>query len=396
MTIAQRVSRRLRSWANWRCQEPIVVIESDDWCLYRRRCDHLVAQFGEASEWAQESLETKDDLDALADVLRRHRACVTANVVVANPDSERIAASGFTEYSDVAIDVGLNPGLLTKFKNMMGEGLLVPQYHARRHLSPSLWLKDLQADEPGARLLLKEGVGPALAFRKGSSRRYHAEYLDWPNNREYTCDEILGFLKPGLEIFQRVFGMASVSTIAPAYMFGSQAVRAWRAAGLKYIQGANYRLMPRNGSGEVVHSCYIGQKATDLLMLARHVKFEPRPQRPQHGWKHAFAAAQSLIDRNIPVIIDTHRINYTGQFREHGLRSIDQLLTGFDSLGVKYLSTVELGTAINDSGVYAARVSGTEQRLTPLAGTAQMVSRKILKFNDEMGYGQRQMSEGRC
>lgn len=94
----------------WRCRRPIVVIESDDWgCLRtssREAYDRLAA-LGypmERSPYSLDALETDEDLDRLFEVLasvkdsRGRPACMTANMVTANPDFARIRAADFSEY----------------------------------------------------------------------------------------------------------------------------------------------------------------------------------------------------------------------------------------------------------------------------------------------------------
>src|SRR5260370_37767437 len=108
-TLRKRVIRRLQYMADWRCTEPVVVFESDDWGMHRRACSGFVSQFGKPGEWADEVSETPADLDALFHVLKEHvdpigrPASLTANFVVGNPDFDAIEPDGFNRYYDQPI-----------------------------------------------------------------------------------------------------------------------------------------------------------------------------------------------------------------------------------------------------------------------------------------------------
>src|SRR5512143_659503 len=98
------------SFAHWRCAEPVLVIESDDWGLERRASSERLKAFGEPGERADEEMETADDLRRLFDVLERHRdatgrrAAFSANFIVANPDHGAIARDRYDVYHEIPID----------------------------------------------------------------------------------------------------------------------------------------------------------------------------------------------------------------------------------------------------------------------------------------------------
>lgn len=89
----------------------IIVIESDDWGSIRMPSldvFHKMASLGldvvGRCYNENDSLATKEDLSLLFDVLSHYKDFkgnspkITANICVANPDFERIRASGFTSY----------------------------------------------------------------------------------------------------------------------------------------------------------------------------------------------------------------------------------------------------------------------------------------------------------
>ena len=100
---------RVFNWSQWRCAEPVVIFESDDWGLDRRPCSEFLRTYGEPSSWADEQIETPEDLAKLYEVLDSHRdatgrpACFTANFIVGNPDFDAISREHFTNYDYIPI-----------------------------------------------------------------------------------------------------------------------------------------------------------------------------------------------------------------------------------------------------------------------------------------------------
>src|SRR5437867_1791872 len=160
--FGHRLMRRLHYIAQWRCAEPIVIVESDDWGLPRKASSAQVSGFGMPDEWADEELETENDLGQLYSVLEqagsqpdhqgnRRPPCFVANFVTAHPDYEAIHSSAYATYHDTPINLSCSQALRQKWRQGMERQVFFPQYHARAHFAPARWLQDLQAYAPGAR-----------------------------------------------------------------------------------------------------------------------------------------------------------------------------------------------------------------------------------------------------
>lgn len=367
----KRLFRRLRYWADWRCLEPVVVFESDDWGMERRACSEFLRAFGEPGEWADEELETPDDLARLYEVLERHRdtegraASFTTNFVVANPDFEAIARDQFTCYHETPI--GQTDGLKSHWLEGLERKVFFPQYHARSHFWPEAWLRDLRRAIPGAREMCERGYHGGLSLLEGRGWRYHSEYMDWSTGEERSFDELLRWLKGGLEFFQDAFGFFPRSTIASHYILTPAIARAWRTVGGEFVQGTDYRILrDMNGQPQPM-SHTLGERAPDgLLLTGRNVKFDPRPQRPQRGVDAALRQIKDCFANHLPAIIDTHRINFTGRWREQSVQALDDLLSALKPYRPRFLTSVELGEAIAQSGSYRDVWSKKACRLTPL------------------------------
>jgi hypothetical protein len=381
LAFQNRVVRKLHYWADWRCLEPVVVFESDDWGMERRACADFIRTFAAPGDWADEELETSDDLARLYKVLERHcdpngrAASFTANFVVANPDFESIARDQFTHYYDTPI------GQKDELKQHWIEGyqrrVFFPQYHGRSHFWPDAWLRDLRDGIPGAQRMFERRYHGGLSLVQGEDWRYHSEYTYWPTGEERTNDELRTWLVGGLEFFHQVFGFFPRSTIATHYILTPAMADAWRLAGGEFVQGTNYRIMRGAGGRFRSLSHTLGERFADgLLLLGRNVKFDPRPQRAQHGVKFAFRQIKRCFESHVPALIDTHRINFTGRWRDQSIGALDSLLCALRPYRPRFLTTVELGEAIAQNGIYHDVWTGEKRSLRPLDRTW----RKLLRF----------------
>lgn len=383
--IYSRILIRLRWQAHWRCEEPVVAFESDDWGLKRNSQETLLSKFGTPSEKAEEETEKSEDLEKLYGLLESFKdksgrpACFTANFIMASPDFEAIKTGQFKQYYDLFLDETMPAQLLEKYKEGIKRKVFFPQYHGRYHFWPRAWLRDLQQGNQGALELFNARCNAGLSLLKGNLWRYHSEYLDWNVGYYSKTEEILPYLKEALEVFKRIFGYQPLSTIPPHYIYSKEAALAWRALGIKYIQGMNYSILRKARNNQpVIRQHYLGELLSDgLFCLARTVKFEPRPERTKQGLKAALGQISVLLENRIPVIIDTHRINYTGRYRDEALRQLGELLNFLKEQNPVFITSAELGQAIGNCGKFRDVFTGNERSLKPISKAWQPSSRFI-------------------
>lgn len=366
--------QRVYNWSQWRCAEPVVIFESDDWGLSRSPCAEFLRSYGEPSSWADEQMETPEDLARLYEVLDGHRdvvgrpASFTANFIVGNPDFEAISRDHFTHYYDIPI--GQDKELSKHWLEGMERRVFYPQYHGRTHFWPEAWLRDLRDSVPGAREMFNERYHGGIALLKKQGWRYHSEYTDWKTGKQRENDELVDWLKVGIEYFQQLFGFFPRSTIGSHFVFTPEIARAWHAIGGQFVQGTGLRTirLPSGGVQVVTHA--LGERSPEgLLLMRRSVKFEPRLGNRNYDQDGALREAEYCFRCKIPVIIDTHRINYTGRWREAGLRALDAFLHGLRAHRPRFLTSVEMGEAIAQGGDYRDVWTGEAQSLTSLEST---------------------------
>ena len=155
-------ARHLSNLPGWSTNRKIVVIESDDWGSIRMPSREVYDKLLKAGIRVDrcpynryDSLASEEDLSALFEILTQFRdkngkqPAITANTVVANPDFEKIQASGFKEYFYEPFTETLkkHPAHQNSFNlwtQGMSEGIFQPQFHGREHVNLPLWLSLLQ------------------------------------------------------------------------------------------------------------------------------------------------------------------------------------------------------------------------------------------------------------
>lgn len=189
------------------------------------------------------------------------------------------------------------------------------------------------------------------------------------------------FDETSLDIFEKLFGFRSLSVIPPHYIFTADVEKAWRRLGIRYVQGAGYRLIRKTNGAKQTKSHYLGEiSPQDLIYSIHTVKFDPRPSRPQHHWQSALEQIETAFERGVPAIVDTHRINYTGKFREEGIRQLNALLQACQKYKPLFLNSVELGDAVNRNGEYTDTFDQKVYQLRTIQNFLQPVTRKINAF----------------
>ncbi|MBK1654994.1 hypothetical protein [Allochromatium vinosum] len=387
---------RVQAYARgWRCRDKILVIESDDWGSIRTSSAAAYAALVargyrlDRSCWSVDALETDEDLLALYEVLDRFRdrrgrpACITANMVMANPDFAAIGASAFGEYAyeSVAATLERSPerrGVTRLWREGMQSRCFRPQFHAREHVRWRPWLMALHE---GSREALETfdhqmcGV-PLKASQEGRSF-FEPVYTD-PALGADAGPEIAKMVREGIALFEAQFGFRPLSTVAPNCAWTDEAERAWAEGGVRYLQGG---FLQYGGNGDRVRAHYLGERTRhNGRYLVRNCTFEPAKDARGDGWKRSLAEIARAFRFGTPAIVTSHRVNYVGSVdtanRERGLSQLGLLLEGVTAHwpDVHFLSSPELGAMIEHDLRRVAELEGLEDRLFPAATPAAVPS----------------------
>lgn len=355
----------------WRTGRKIVVIESDDWgsirTSSREAYDRLVSRGWpmERSPYSLDALETEDDLDALAAVLegvrdaRGQPACMTANMIVANPDFPKIRQVEFREYHYEPVPETLRRlgrgGVMERWKQGRQRGLFLPQLHAREHIRWWDWLRALREGSPETTETFELGMcGVPLAASKERQSFYMPPYISEEDlSREGVDLEAL--VHQGAEMFRRQFEYDSLSVIAPNYTWTGSVEALWAREGIQYVQGGVFQFCP-TARGTIRKPRFFGQRSSaGCLQLLRNCFFEPAFSGPEAVQRCLREVVRAFRFRK-PAVISTHRVNYIGSIDEdnrvRSLAGLKELLTAITQRWpeVAFMSTVELGLLIERKG----------------------------------------------
>lgn len=356
MKIKNRIKSRLRLLTALKCKQPIVIFQSDDWGMVRSpENKDFIPKFGKPKVWAYDQLESVEELELLYQVLSKYSdgnqnpPFIEANFIVSNPDFITTQKNGYQEL--ILKPITQYPELIKKWNEGIKKRIFIPQYHGRLHFNYEKMLNMIQND-PKSKEIFDLHLHGGLNNYKQGSWTLHSEYQKWEDGSELPYEQLLQWLNSGISDFQNAFGYSPKSTIAPQYVFTPTTAKAFVESGFTTVQGTNMQMYKK---GDIAISRNIPTGSTyyqGLIALSRNVKFEP--SRGHKDWKYeaAIRKCKYLIDKNTPIIIDSHRINYVGKFAEEGREDLDKLMSSLTKLGCLFLSSEEFGDAISNGGAY--------------------------------------------
>jgi hypothetical protein len=319
-----------------------LVIESDDWGAIRTPSKNALDAFEERgldlarSVYKNDSLASNDDLDRLFNLLQSVRdsrgnpAKITANAIMANPDFEKIKASGYRQFyfEDFRKTMQRYPAhdqAFLKWQQGIRDGYFMPQFHGREHLQYHRWLAVLQSGNTDALFCFNQ-----VATYSGKADYSFMEAYDWDHPAD--VEEHKAIIAEGLAMFEAAFGFASKSFIAPCYNWDPAIEPVLSAKGIRIIQGIRNQLVP-TGKFDHYNSIphYFGERnALGLTYTVRNCSLEPSLL-PGKDWVDScLAQIRAAFFWKMPAIICSHRINYIGFINrknsDRGLTDLHTLL----------------------------------------------------------------------
>lgn len=332
----------------------------------------------ESDDWGPGGAFHIERLNDLLNTLKQYRdpqgrcAVLTANMVLAVPDIEKMQADT-KHYHRLLLDQGF-PELTRAFQSAAKDGAFVPQLHGMEHLNGD------------ALAHLRNIADPRTDQAFSQTGWWDWESLDSPLQGHYVDGSSLPtrpidrtqastLIKMAAEYFERLFGKASYSTVAPCYLWSSEIENLWSEHGIKSIQTAGYRCTHRESNGHYYQDKPLirpGENSGNgQIYLTRNVMFEPTDGRTNADT--AWQESRTAIAQALPVTISTHRYNFTRSQPEHhdSLTELRSLLTKLTTLSeARFLSSPELAQAIANPGAelnnpFAAQCSPP---LRPLQG----------------------------
>lgn len=359
LTAIKKIFRTHTEVDGFAFSRPLVVLQSDDWGRVgvrdREGYEYLRAHGLRLGERPYDlySLETADDVCALAAMLRRHRdsterpPCVIMNVCTANLDFEKMRDTGFRTLHLLPLANGLpanwsRPGLVESYRAGIEEGLFRPGLHGVTHFCSHALATALAENGERAhllRLLWQAGTPyifwrmPWVGYEYWNPEKPHSGFLSREAQQE--------LVRQACKNFSQLFGVRPTSACAPGCRSNENTHRAWAAEGI-YVG--------ESGSGSGLHPPHIDEYG--VLHTYRSFDFEPS-QRELEVEKYLEIAA-AYFSRGLPVVISVHSINFHStlkDFRSRSIAALDQLLTALEK---KYPELLY----VNDEDLYGIVTEG--------------------------------------
>ncbi len=362
---------------------PLVLLQSDDWgrvgVCDREGFDQLRAAGVSLGEQSYDfySLEAADDVDALRNLLGKHRdsagreARITMNFLTANLDFTRMAENDFQQIHTLPLVKGLpgewsRPGLFEAYRAGINAGVFYPALHGSTHFCSPAIDQALAANDERAELLDR-------MWRAGTPYIYWR--MPWIGYEYYNPGEPQsGFLASAMQddlvadaaaMFQQFFGSAPASACAPGYRSNNDTDSAWLRSGIRIAQhGSGTSNAPRMGNNGLLH-------------LYRTFDFEPCIQ-GQSIEKYMRVASKPCAQGR-PLIISVHSINFHSSlkdFRSETLTVLDELLSALERQypDLLYVNDADLyeivttGKLTSSDSLIPVHVTKHVERLTNPAG----------------------------
>jgi len=324
----------------------VLVIESDDWGSIRVPNKHvqeylvqqkLINLNDPFSRY--DCLESAKDLEPLFEVLSSHNDClgnnpvITINMVMANPDFEKIKTNKFDSYYFEEFTKTYEtyyPNLNTFYSisNGIEKKLIHPQFHAREHLNALQWLSRLQNHDERFLKACEVGCFAIDDLRSSNQRANLMASYDYQS--EVELEFIMYSIEQGLQMFERTFGFSSKTSIAPCYVWNDNIEDKFHKCGIQGIQSSYIQQKNSNGRFERIwHISGVENKYRQKYFV-RNVTYEPALNNKVNWVKKAMESIEIAFLWKKPAIISSHRINYVGGLclnnRQNTLTQLDELI----------------------------------------------------------------------
>jgi hypothetical protein len=318
-----------------RFDRPLVLFQSDDWgragVRDREGWEELRAAGLNLGENTYDfySLETAEDLHALAEVLRKHRdstgrrPSLVMNFIMANVDFDRRLDPGQKQIPLRPLTEGLpgtwhRPQLLEAYQQGIRERLFYPALHGLTHFSERAVVRELDAGGERSQLVQKlwRAQTPYIHWRMPWIGYEYWDPEMRPARRFLSADDQRAAIKRAAGIFRDLFTSGPFSACAPGYRANADSRTSWFENGVRVAQ---------NGPGER-RGPYLDENG--MLFTFRTVEMEPAIERCD--LERLVSQVEECFAGGLPAVISVHAINFHStiqDFRTPTLKLMDEFLT---------------------------------------------------------------------
>ena len=343
--VYNRVVQKFLLSRSIKVDKKYVIIESDDWGMQRmpdkRTFDALLKKgypVDNCPYSSNDSLESNTDLEMLfetlslvKDSLGKHPV-FTVNNVVANPDYNRIRASGYSDYFYESFEDTLNrypdrDQVLRLYRDGIISGLFNVQFHGREHLNVRTWMTKLQNKDKSTHDAFHSRMF-SLPVKGLHTSNADANLDAFGSYNSADIESYRNIIDEGISLFKTIHHKTPRSFIAPCYTWPSEIEEFLNQYNIRTIQGNPKQVVPfpnaksfKSKTHFTGETNYLGQ-----VYAVRNVYFEPFSD-PNRDWiSESLRQIRNAFNYSTPAIISTHRVNYIGSLNEKNRKRGNQLL----------------------------------------------------------------------
>lgn len=369
--MKQTLFNHIKNIYGWKTKRKIVVLSIDDYGNVRLDSKKARENLNKAglkvlSRFdAFDTLETKEDLEALYDVLDSVKdkngksAIFTPFALPCNINFEAMASEENERYIYELLPETFtklsarNPqsyeGAWELWKEGIDKGLMKPQFHGREHLNLKVFNEKLEKRDKEVLINLQNRSYTSISTSGYPTISYTAAFEFFKLNENVNFEPII---KDGLGRFKEVFGYESIHFNPPGGREHPGIHKYLKEMGIKYLD-TPFLKEEHQGNGnykKIVN--WTGKTNKDYqTYLVRNVVFEPTHRKINHVEK-ALKQIRAAFYWNRPAIISSHRVNFCGYIDENnrktGLMALKYLLKEITKRwpDVEFMASDELGELI--------------------------------------------------
>lgn len=343
LSFKEKLAKNYINARGWKSNQKYLIIESDDWGAIRMPSLEIYSELIENdipvdkfSFDKHDSLESQDDLKALYNTLEKftdtsgNPAVLTAYHVVANPNFEKIEATGRNEYHYESILETYNRFPHTKqvpeiIKEGIKKGIYIPQFHGREHIHVKRWMEAINSDSEKEQLAYnhKAIIWTGSIKDKNPYCKDYFKGFDFSSVSEHK--EIEQIHRNGLKMFKEIFGMDSISFTAQGSVWGDHILNMLNEEGVCLLGGQ--QLIPDyNGGYNKVNKFWGSKNQFGQIHWRRNCMFEPARNQNFPWVEKCLTEIEIAFRWGKPAVISAHRENFIGSiFEDNRINSLNKL-----------------------------------------------------------------------
>ena len=369
-SLKKTVSFYKNSRKDWNTKRRLVVLESDDWGSIRMPNKNIYNtlikkgfRLNNRPFERFDSIATNEDLTALFDLLQSFKdvngnhPILTANIITANPDFEKIRKNNFQQYYFEEFTQTLK-NYDTDFsiwENGVSSKVFFPQFHGREHLNVPKWMLSLNKLTGDDYEAFDYGLMGIPAKNKPNAGNVYQAAFDFCTKVDSNKSFIINSINDGIEIFKKHLKYYPKSFIAPVYTWDSYIEEILKKHDIRNLQSGRFQNVS-NKKDVIKHN--IGELKDGVVFNVRNAFFEPSTIL---DFNSRFKSLDQLkfhtnlaFRFNKPLTISLHRLNFVGRLEKKNRNINLELFRDYLKWLIKkypeveFLNTLELMKIISD------------------------------------------------